>query len=218
MTSNIIYLHCIEHHNSMLIGLVSGALLAILGGVIQFLIQRALKLKDLTDDIKSIFLYINMVLCLERSSIGNLKKILESFNTGSLKIKKLQRFHFTPISFLITQKNIQKILFFKKLLKNSQHAELIQKITLAESGYRKCIDLINQYNDYLSDENITGELRNISSVSAASLQDGIILACHESAIFNDKARLSIKSVFEDLFGKKIKLPTVDSEIIKSTDL
>lgn len=218
MVSDIIFLYSNEHQNSLLIGLISGALLAILGGVIQFFLQCSLKAKNLADEVKSIFLYINMVLCLERSSLGNLKKILENFNTGDPARKKLQRFHFTPVAFLITDDNIQKILFFKKLLKNSKHAELIQKITLAESGYRKCIDLINQYNDYLSDEKMSGELRNISSISAASLQDGIILACRESEQFNENVRSSIKSVFTDLFGGKIKLPTVDSEIIKSTDL
>lgn len=104
----------------MLIGFISGALLANVAGIIQFLIQRTLKSKALIDDVKSIFLYVNMILCLERSSIGNLKKILETFSTGEPKRKKLQRFHFTPVSLLITQKNIQKMLFFKKLLKNKE--------------------------------------------------------------------------------------------------
>lgn len=217
---NIIFLVQSEHHNSMLIGLVTGALLTILGGVIQFCLQRSLKSKSLVDEVRSVFLYINMVLCLERSSIANLEKILESFNTGNPTHKKLQRFQFTPISFLVSEKYIQKLLFFDKLLKSLKYAEMIQKITLAESSYRKCIDLINQYNECLSDEKISaeGQLRDISSFSAASLQDCIILACKEAKIINERARDSMGDVFTELFGKDIKLATVETEVVKSTEV
>lgn len=97
---------------------------------------------------------------------------------------------------------------------------MLQRITLAESMYRKCIDLIDQYNECLSDEKISAEdqLRNIYFISAASLQDGIILACDEAKKLNEKARGYMNDVFIELFGKSIRLATVEPEVIKSTDL
>lgn len=220
---NIVVFEAAKHSSNFLTyfgGLFSGAMLSIFGGYLTYKFQRKSKMDEIENKAKENLRYINFLLCSQRSNLANLQKILEGFDLENKRHRKVQRFYFTPINFLITDRHIQEISNYQLFVNNSNHVRVVQLIITSDSLYKKCSDLVDEYNDHLSNENLIApkDLYHLSVFSAGVLQDAISKTLEEAIVTNKKARESIVDIYGELFGHEEKLPTVDNEIIEAKDL
>lgn len=123
---------------TFIIGIVSGALIALAGGAVTYYFQRKSKLRDLRDDSKSILQYIHMVLCLRRAKLTNIPKALEARVSPNPKKISLSKIIFPSLAVTITQQDLQKILLHHKFSKSKSYPLTFQSIVTADGIYQKC--------------------------------------------------------------------------------
>ena len=138
--------------NGFITGIISGVILTLVGNILVYLFQRLSKLRDIADNSRSSLQYILMTLCLQRSQLANIPKILEDRNQADKNKLNLQKFMFLPLTACINEELLQKVLADTKFNKSKMSSTTFQSIINAEHAFQKCLSFIKEFNESVDED------------------------------------------------------------------
>lgn len=163
-----------------------------------------------------------MALCLQRSKLANIQKILEGHKVIEQGKLNFQTFVITPLAVSIKEEYLQKILTYSKFGKSKAYPATFQCIVEAESLYQKCLIFVSTFNETIDEDkflNADDKRRGIFFQKLDSALGGIRLSCEEAIVVNGSARDKTIAIAREVYGiKSLTLPTIEEKVIKSTEL
>lgn len=191
----------------------------IAGGIVTYVFNVVLKNREIKIISKNNSQYISLMLRQQLSSLEGMKKELkETKETG-----KAQKWIVCALPVAINQETIEKILSYQRFY-NYQYAYAIQLLTLSEITYRKCFQLIDQYNECVNNililnasVNTEMRLKQGYLIEINSLVQAIQNSYDEFCKINKDARCEFDKLCQGVFGKLFK-PVIEGDIVKATDL
>lgn len=188
------------------LGLISAVIINIVAACIGYVSQGKSKIRETANTSKDMLVYIHMVLCLQRSKLANLQKILEGrkvFDQNKLDLRKLV---VTPLVINVKEEYLQKILAYSKFGKSKAYPSTFQCIVEAESTYQKCMMFVDQFNKSIDEDrllNADGKKREVYIQIIDSELQGMKLSYEEAIVINNNARAKTIAIAKEVFGKVI---------------
>lgn len=207
--------------NGFIAGIISGVILTLVGNTLIYLFQRLTKLRDIADNSRSSLQYIFMALCLQRSKLANIPKILEARNQTDKNKLNMQKVVFLPLTATINEELLQKVLAYTKFNKSKMSSSTVQSIINAEQAFRKCVSFIKAFNESVDEDRF---LKADNQSRAVYLQiinnhvQGIEFSYNEAVVINKKARRRTALIGKKLFGKKFVPSKIDPQVIEAKDI
>ena len=162
-----------------------------------------------------------MVLCLQRSKLANVQKILEGHTVMKQGKINFQKFFISPLAVSIKEEYLQKILAYPKFRKSKAYPATFQCIIEAESVFQKCLTSVAHFNETVDEDRVLNSDKMSQAVYWEMMDSalaGIKLSYEEAIIINEKARVKIIAIAEVLGIKDLILPIMEENTIKSTEL
>lgn len=193
----------------------------IIGAVITYVVQSKLKNYDLTVSSLNAAHFISLILIQERASLKGIDDFIQQRNAS----QPHQKVVLEPIILNINQDRIEKILMNKEFYKHD-FAHTIQSLTSTEQSYRKCFELIKNYNQ--SVQKLLEIQASTQRATMSLLEDGYrseiksyvdnIKETYEDAVkLNENTKNAFDILCQNVFSSEYKKLTSD-KIVKATEL